>query len=144
MIFSHVLYQLSYLARGDESPSDSPGDGQPDRRTDAPRRAALTSHGTGRILVREGDLTVQTVRNRQPACGFCEGTGLWADQEGDPDPCPLCEGTGAVPAAAADEAPAMEVPLDRLLALLPRLTQPERQRLYEELHALYDCRIYRL
>ena len=87
---------------------------------------------------------MQTVRNRQPACGFCEGTGLWADLEGDPDPCPLCEGTGAVPTAAADEAPAMEVPLDRLLALLPRLTQPERQRLYEELHALYDCRIYRL
>ena len=87
---------------------------------------------------------MQTVRNRQPACGFCEGSGVWADQEGDSDPCPLCEGTGAVPAATADEAPVTEVPLDRLLAVLPRLSQPERQRLYEELHARYDCRIYRL
>ena len=32
--------------------------------------------------------------DRQPACGFCDGTGLWADQDGgDPDPCPLCGGT---------------------------------------------------
>jgi hypothetical protein len=30
-----------------------------------------------------------------------------------------------------------------LLGLLPRLSQAERQRLYEELHARYDCRIYR-
>jgi hypothetical protein len=31
----------------------------------------------------------------------------------------------------------------RLLALLPKLSQVERQRLYEELFARYDCRIYR-
>jgi hypothetical protein len=86
---------------------------------------------------------VDTVR--RPSCGFCDGTGLWADQDGDPDPCPLCEGSGTVsPGGTRDDAaPATEVPLDRLLALLPRLSQPERQRLYEELHARYDCRIYR-
>jgi hypothetical protein len=104
----------------------------------------LTSHRPGRILRAEGDLTVHTLRDRQPACGFCDGTGLWADQEGDPDPCPLCEGTGAIPTATSADAPVPDVPLDRLLALLPRLSQPERQRLYEELHARYDCRIYRL
>jgi len=86
---------------------------------------------------------VNSVRDRQPLCGFCDGTGLWADQDGDPDPCPLCEGSGAVPTEAADDAPVELATLPRLLALLPRLSQAERQRLYEELHALYDCRIYR-
>ena len=93
---------------------------------------------------------MDSVRNRAPACGFCDGTGLWGDAGGDPtdaDPCPLCEGTGQAPgaeSAAGDDGVAPEaVPLNRLLALLPRLSQPERQRLYEELHALYDCRIYR-
>ena len=84
-----------------------------------------------------------TVRNAGPACGFCEGTGLWPDQDGDPDPCPLCEGTGSAPVGTRDDAPASEPPLARLVALLPRLTQSERQRLYEELHARWDCRIYR-
>jgi hypothetical protein len=32
--------------------------------------------------------------------------------------------------------------LPRLLLALRDLTQTERQRLYEELHAVYDCRIY--
>ena len=82
-----------------------------------------------------------TVRDPGPACGFCEGTGLWPDQDSDPDPCPLCDGTGIRPAAARDDA--VETPLARLLALLPRLSQAERQRLYEELHARWDCRIYR-
>jgi len=63
------------------------------------------------------------------------------------DPCPLCEGTGVVrgaDAAGGQEVQAIEaVPLSRLLTLLPKLTQPERQSLYEELHAIYDCRIYR-
>ena len=84
-----------------------------------------------------------TVRDRQSPCGFCDGTGLWADQEGDPDPCPLCEGTGVAPAGIRDDTSATESPLARLFALLPRLTQVERQRLYEELHARYDCRIYK-
>ena len=86
-----------------------------------------------------------TVRGREPACGFCDGTGLWADPEGDPDPCPLCEGSGVGPrtASVAEESLAAEAALGRLLALLPRLSQTERQRLYEELYARYDCRIYR-
>jgi hypothetical protein len=81
---------------------------------------------------------------RWPACGFCDGTGLWADPDGDTDPCPLCEGSGTVsPSTRENAAPTVEAPLDRLVALLPRLSQAERQRLYEELHARYDCRIYR-
>ena len=87
---------------------------------------------------------METVRDREPACGFCDGTGLWADVEGDPDPCPLCEGTGVTPrgSARAAESPAAEAALGRLLSVLPRLSQSERQRLYEELYARYDCRIY--
>ena len=81
--------------------------------------------------------------DRQPACGFCDGTGLWADQDGDTDPCPLCEGTGIAPTGARDDPPVSEAALPRLLAVLSRLSQSERQRLYEELHARYDCRIYR-
>ena len=46
-------------------------------------------------------------------------------------------------APAGDELPSAEAALTRLLVLLPRLSQRERQRLYEELHARYDCRIYR-
>ena len=84
----------------------------------------------------------------QSACGFCDGSGLWTDQDGDPaavDPCPLCEGSGmaAACAPANDDAPSGEAfPLTRLLAILPRLSQSERQRLYEELYLRYDCRIY--
>ncbi len=91
-------------------------------------------------------------RNHQPVCGFCEGSGLWSDPDvdpGAPDPCPLCDGTGLAPAShpplgpnatATAEAP---LTLPRLLGVLPGMSQPDRQRLYEELHALYDCRIYR-
>ena len=91
---------------------------------------------------------METARDRQPVCGFCEGTGLWPDAEGSapPDPCPLCEGSGVTPreACVVDDAPSGDPPtLTRLVSLLGRLTQPERQRLYEELHARYDCRIYR-
>ena len=82
-------------------------------------------------------------RNRQPACGFCDGTGLWPDPDGDQDPCPLCDGAGVALGGTHDEAVVPEAPLARLSALLPRLSQAERQRLYEELHARYDCRIYR-
>jgi hypothetical protein len=39
--------------------------------------------------------------------------------------------------------PAEGLGLPRILAALPEMTPAERQRLYEELHALYDCRIYR-
>jgi hypothetical protein len=85
---------------------------------------------------------VASVRER-PACGFCDGTGVWADPDGDTDPCPLCDGSGAPPPAVQGEPPASELPLARLLAVLPRLSQAERQRLYEELHARWDCRIYR-
>jgi len=89
---------------------------------------------------------VDTVRHRQPACGFCDGTGLWVEQDGDPtaaDPCPLCEGSGHAPTVAVSAGEETQDTLTRLLALLPRLTVAERQRLYEELHARYDCRIYR-
>ena len=84
---------------------------------------------------------------RQPACGFCDGTGLWAEQEGEvaaADPCPLCEGTGQAPVATAIvEESADASAFARLSSVLQRLSQLERQRLYEELHARYDCRIYR-
>jgi hypothetical protein len=47
-------------------------------------------------------------------------------------------------AAAGDDTPPTEtLTLARLLAVLPRLSQSERQRLYEELYLRYDCRIYR-
>ena len=82
-------------------------------------------------------------RDRQAACGFCDGTGLWPDPDGDQDPCPLCDGAGVVLADTRDDAPASEPPVARLRALLPRLSQAERQQLYEELHARWDCRIYR-
>jgi hypothetical protein len=87
---------------------------------------------------------VDSLRDRQLTCGFCDGTGLWPDPEGDPDPCPLCEGAGVIVGVGLDEPPVGDaVALTRLLGLLPRLSQAERQRLYEELHARYDCRIYR-
>lgn len=82
-------------------------------------------------------------RDRQAACGFCDGTGLWPDPGGDPDPCPLCDGSGVTAAVAVEEHAADTGTLPRLLALLPRLSQADRQRLYEELHGRYDCRIYR-
>ncbi len=89
-------------------------------------------------------------RDRQPTCGFCDGTGLWVDPDAAPpttDPCPLCDGTGFPPGAVAAQAFAPEVSgpavLGDVIALLPGLTQPERQQLYELLHARYDCRIYR-
>ena len=89
--------------------------------------------------------------DRQVNCGFCEGTGLWADAAGDAsaaDPCPLCDGSGTIPGvvASADETPAQASPtltLERVLAALPEMSAQDRQRLYEDLHALYDCRIYR-
>jgi hypothetical protein len=115
-----------------------------------PQHPALTSPGGGRILRAEGDLTVDTSRDRQPTCGFCDGSGLWADSDGDlaaADPCPLCEGTGFTPAGPGTEGEETQATeraaFGRLLTLLPRLSQAERQRLYEELHAIYDCRIYR-
>src|SRR5207253_9454165 len=94
------------------------------------------------------EVTSETARDRQRGWGFCEGTGLWPGAEGSapPDPCPICEGSGVTPreACVVDDAPSGDPPtLTRLVSLLGRLTQPERQRLYEELHARYDCRIYR-
>ena len=86
--------------------------------------------------------------DRQPACGFCDGTGLWIDPDAGPggtDPCPLCEGSGATPGVTTAEAnPAPDInALGRVVALLQGLTQAARQQLYELLHARYDCRIYR-
>ena len=86
---------------------------------------------------------MDSLRDRQPACGFCDGTGLWPDPDGDPDPCPLCDGAGLAPAGARGERPPSKALLARVQALIPRLSQAERQRIYEELHARWDCRIYR-
>ena len=90
-------------------------------------------------------------RDREPACGFCDGTGLWEDPDTDPtfpDPCPLCDGSGlgphlASPVARVVTAPSPPVVAGDVVALLAGLTQPERQQVYELLHARYDCRIYR-
>lgn len=94
-------------------------------------------------------MSVVTARDGMPSCGFCEGTGLWIDPD-DPttiDPCPLCDGSGLGPGTAVADPPSAPPPaavaIDDVIALLPGLTQPERQRLYELLHARYDCRIYR-
>lgn len=79
-------------------------------------------------------------------CSFCDGTGLWIDRDADPtsaDPCPLCEGRGTVEQASREAASSPDDALGRLLALLPHLSQQERQRLYEELHDRFGCRIYR-
>jgi hypothetical protein len=94
---------------------------------------------------------VDTLRDPQASCGFCDGTGLWGDPERGPaayDPCPHCDGSGWGPSAPSDEAaddmrPPLEPPLPAVLAALPRLSQAERQRVYEELYARFDCRIYR-
>jgi len=92
---------------------------------------------------------VTSPRDRQAHCGFCEGSGLWADAAEDPsaaDPCPLCDGTGTVAgtfAPADHPQPTAVLTLDQMLAALPDLSPQDRQRLYEDLHALYDCRIYR-
>lgn len=78
-------------------------------------------------------------------CAFCEGSGIWADSAGGPpDPCPLCDGSGRVGVAGGAERVAAEEPasLPRVLRSVRDLSQAERQRLYEELHAVYDCRIY--
>jgi len=86
--------------------------------------------------------------DRQAACGFCDGTGLWMDPDVGPagtDPCPLCAGAGTLDPPPIDDslAPASEPAFERAVALLGELTAAERQQLYEMLHARYDCRIYR-
>jgi hypothetical protein len=87
-----------------------------------------------------------TTTDARPTCGFCDGSGLWADQDGAPDPCPLCDGAGLVPGASVADTTAARVeapPLVRARALLPELSAAERQQLYEELHEVWDCRIFR-
>src|SRR2546421_587139 len=115
-------------------------------------RRPLTPTGGGCQRTARACLTSSTTQRRpalQPICNQTarllgvDGAGIWADQDGDTDPCPLCEGTGIAPTGARADARVSEAALPRLLALLSRLSQPERQRLYEELHARYDCRIYR-
>jgi hypothetical protein len=95
---------------------------------------------------------VDTPRDPQASCGFCDGTGVWADPERGPtacDPCPHCDGSGVGPGVASgatrvdEDRPSIEPQLPAVLAALPRLDQTERQRVYEELHARFDCRIYR-
>ena len=78
-------------------------------------------------------------------CAFCEGSGIWADSAGGPpDPCPLCDSSGRVGMATEPLRASAGEPLSlpRLLLVLRELSPIERQRLYEELHAVYDCRIY--
>jgi hypothetical protein len=94
---------------------------------------------------------VDTVRDPQGSCGFCDGTGLWADPERGPaayDPCPHCDGSGCAPSAAAnlageDTRPSLEPVLPAVLSALARLSPAERQRVYEELYTRWDCRIFR-
>jgi hypothetical protein len=95
---------------------------------------------------------VDTLRDPEASCGFCDGTGVWADPERGPaayDPCPHCDGSGWGPSAAAgaprDEGrPSLEPVLPAVLSALARLSQAERQRVYEELYTRFDCRIYRV
>ena len=95
---------------------------------------------------------MDTVRDPQACCGFCDGTGVWADPErgaGAYDPCPHCGGSGCGPMRSAsgslveDARPALDPVLPGVLAALPRMSQSERQRVYEELYTRFDCRIYR-
>src|SRR5262249_51212067 len=86
--------------RPDGAVSRAARDGQPDSaRIDLPGAAA-------RYSARRRS-TVDTVRDPQASCGFCDGTGLWADPERGPaayDPCPHCDGSGCAPSAAANVA----------------------------------------
>ena len=95
---------------------------------------------------------MDTPRDPPASCGFCDGSGVWADPDRGPtayDPCPHCDGSGTGPrtstgpARADEDRPPLEPQLPAVLAALPRLSQAERQRVYEELHARFDCRIYR-
>ena len=94
---------------------------------------------------------MNTPRDPQASCGFCDGSGVWADPERGPaayDPCPHCDGSGCGPstagrATAAEARPALEPVLPAVLSALARLTPAERQRVYEELYTRFDCRIYR-
>lgn len=86
----------------------------------------------------------------QATCGFCEGSGVWADPGTNPataDPCPLCDGTGLHRSAdaGADRPGSQAAPigLSEILTALADLSPAERQRLYQDLHDRYDCRIYR-
>ena len=94
-------------------------------------------------------MTANSPGNPDPSCSFCDGTGVWTDPDdgpaSTPDPCPLCEGRGQVaPVTVRSEVGAnyVEASVDGVLAALPRLTQPERQQVYEELYSRWDCRIY--
>ncbi len=94
---------------------------------------------------------MDTLRDPEASCGFCDGTGLWADPERGPtacDPCPHCDGSGCGPSAsgrtaAEEERASLEPVLAAVLSALTRLTPAERQRVYQELHMRFDCRIYR-
>lgn len=95
----------------------------------------------------------------QRKCGFCNGTGHWTDSTtGSSDPCPICGGSGSITvgpgasssgqgaaqaAAATPPAEARKLQVDDLMNLADRLTQEERQRLYEALHDRWDCRMYK-
>jgi hypothetical protein len=82
----------------------------------------------------------------QGSCDFCDGTGRWIDAVlGATDPCPACDARGTVsPGTCAPTDDGTAGGDDReILHAVGGLTQAERQRLYEELHRRWNCRIYR-
>jgi hypothetical protein len=108
----------------------------------------LDLHQTARRYCRTKGVivTANSPGNPDPSCSFCDGSGVWVDPDDGsactPDPCPLCvDGRTQVdsPTVGPDAADAS---VDGVLAALPQLTQPERQQVYEELYARWDCRIY--
>jgi hypothetical protein len=81
---------------------------------------------------------------------FCDGTGVWSGPGAGPDRSRsglYCDGSGSVPARLTgaprgdEDRPSIEPQLLRPGAL--RGSTIERQRVHEELHARFDCRIYR-
>lgn len=91
-------------------------------------------------------VTANSPGTPDPSCSFCDGSGVWMDPDDGsasaPDPCPLCVDGRAPAGPVAPTTPDPEADVDAVLATLPHLTQPERQQVYEELYARWDCRIY--
>ncbi len=88
------------------------------------------------------------VQTADLTCDFCDGTGCWADTgSGLGDLCFVCDGVGSIVPEVGDDQAAWEWPRSRgeldLLVTVSGLSQTERQRLYEELHRRWNCRIYK-